>query len=154
MAISTSAYLLWNKLPRFRDDECMPARLMESSKKHYPAGTSTSTNVRLTRQKSALFQWLPVPPWFSRGKDSVPADSGVYNFAVAKARDAPASARATNDREPLRLSERIGHNRFMNQPTERGLEAGRRVEKHSNRMPESIGALFLPVGNRSGMASH
>ena len=71
----------------------------------------------------------------------MPADSGVYNFAVAKARDAPASARATNDREPLRLSERIGHNRFMNQPTERGREAGRRVEKH---MPES---LFLPVGN-------
>ena len=116
---------------------------MESSKKHYPAGTSTSTNVRLTRQKSALFQWLPVPPWFSRGKDSVPADSGVYNFAVAKARDAPASARATNDREPLRLSERIGHNRFMNQLTERGREAGRRVEKH---MPESIGTLFFTCG--------
>jgi hypothetical protein len=50
------------------------------------AGTSNLTNVRLTRQKSALFQWLAVPLWFPPGKDSVPADSGhsVHNFAVAK----------------------------------------------------------------------
>jgi len=43
--------------------------------KHYPAGTSTSTNVRLTRQKSALFQWLAVPLWFPTDKNSVPTDS-------------------------------------------------------------------------------
>ena len=44
--------------------------------KRYPAGISTPTNVRLTRQKSALFQWLAVPLWFPTGKDSVPTDSG------------------------------------------------------------------------------
>ena len=37
------------------------------------AGTSNLTNVRLTRQKSGLFQWLAVPLWFPPGKDSVPA---------------------------------------------------------------------------------
>jgi predicted ATPase len=42
------------------------------------AGTSNLTNVRLTRQKSALFQWLAVPLWFPPGKDSVPADSGAF----------------------------------------------------------------------------
>ena len=28
------------------------------------AGTSNSTNVRLTRQKLPLFQWLVIPQWF------------------------------------------------------------------------------------------
>jgi len=32
------------------------------------AGTSNSTNVRLTRQKAALFQWLAVPLWFPTEK--------------------------------------------------------------------------------------
>ena len=40
------------------------------------AGISNSTNVRLTRQKSALFQWLAVPLWFPPDKDSLPTDSG------------------------------------------------------------------------------
>jgi hypothetical protein len=50
------------------------------------AGASNSTNVRLIRQKSTLFQWLAVPLWFPTVKDSVPKDSGhsVLNFAVAK----------------------------------------------------------------------
>jgi hypothetical protein len=39
---------------------------------------SNLTNVRLTRQKSALFQWLAVPLWFPPGKDSVPADLGAF----------------------------------------------------------------------------
>src|SRR5262249_801649 len=43
------------------------------------AGTSNSTNVRLTRQKSTLFQWLAVPLWFPTGKDSVPTDSGAFH---------------------------------------------------------------------------
>jgi hypothetical protein len=94
------------------------------------AGTSNSTNVRLTtRQKSTLFQWLAVPLCFPTGKDSAPTGSwhSVHNFAVAtsltrsycerhgirkggahrvtlrgpaRARHAPASARAANDREP------------------------------------------------------
>src|SRR5215469_3720843 len=41
-----------------------------------PAGTSNSMSVRLTRQKSTLFQWLAVPLWVPTGKDSVPTDSG------------------------------------------------------------------------------
>src|SRR5215813_13552534 len=40
------------------------------------AGTSNSTNVRLTRRKSTLFQWLAIPLWVPTGKDSVPTDSG------------------------------------------------------------------------------
>ena len=44
--------------------------------KHYPAGTSTSTNVRLTGRKATLFQWLAIPLWVPTGKDSVPTDSG------------------------------------------------------------------------------
>src|SRR5215831_4884091 len=42
------------------------------------AGTSNSTNVRLTRRKSALCQWLAVPLWVPTGKDSVPTDSGAF----------------------------------------------------------------------------
>src|SRR5262249_61794717 len=42
------------------------------------AGTSTSTNVCLTRRKSTLFQWLAVPLWVPTGKDSVPTDSGAF----------------------------------------------------------------------------
>jgi hypothetical protein len=38
--------------------------------------SSNSTDVRLTRQKSALFQWLAVPLWFPTDKDSLPTDSG------------------------------------------------------------------------------
>jgi len=41
-------------------------------------GTSNSTNVHLTRQKSALFQSLAIPLWFPAGQDSVPTDSGVF----------------------------------------------------------------------------
>src|SRR5215831_8727385 len=40
--------------------------------------TSNSTNVRLTRGKSTLFQWLAVPLWVPTGKDSVPTDSGGH----------------------------------------------------------------------------
>src|SRR5262249_52304348 len=43
------------------------------------AGTSNSTNVRLTRQKSTLFQWLAAPLWFPTGKDSLPTDSGAFH---------------------------------------------------------------------------
>jgi hypothetical protein len=50
------------------------------------AGTSNLTNVRLTRQKSALFQWLAVPLWFPPGKDSVPADSGDIPFTILRSR--------------------------------------------------------------------
>src|SRR5499427_29306 len=32
------------------------------------AGTSNSTNVRLTRRKSTLFQWLAVPLWVAGGR--------------------------------------------------------------------------------------
>src|SRR5262249_51551993 len=32
------------------------------------AGTRNSTNVRLTRRKSTLFQWLAVPLWVPTGK--------------------------------------------------------------------------------------
>ena len=39
---------------------------------------SNSTNVRLTRQKSTLCQWLAVPLWVPKGKDSVPTDSGAF----------------------------------------------------------------------------
>src|SRR5215471_4172784 len=48
-------------------------------------GTSNSTNVRLTRQKSTLFQWLVVPLWFPTGKDNVPTDSGHLG-GIANAR--------------------------------------------------------------------
>src|SRR5262252_8645383 len=43
-----------------------------------PLAPVTQTNVRLTRQKSALFQWLVVPLWVPTGKDSVPTDSGAF----------------------------------------------------------------------------
>src|SRR5215470_9539209 len=42
------------------------------------AGISNSTNVRLMRQKSTLFQWLAVPLWFPTDKNSVPTDSGAF----------------------------------------------------------------------------
>jgi hypothetical protein len=41
-----------------------------------PLGTNTSTNVRLTEQKSTLFQWLAVPLWIPTYKNSVPTDLG------------------------------------------------------------------------------
>src|SRR5215469_1015959 len=44
---------------------------------HVTSGTNNSTNVRLTRQRSALFQWLAVPLWFPADKNSVPTDSGI-----------------------------------------------------------------------------
>src|SRR5215471_13677245 len=38
---------------------------------------SNSTNIRLTRQKSKLFQGLALQLWFAADKDSLPTDSGV-----------------------------------------------------------------------------
>jgi hypothetical protein len=51
-------------------------RLLERQKR-YPAGTSNSTNVRLTGQNSELFQWLALQLLFAADKDSLPTDSGV-----------------------------------------------------------------------------
>jgi hypothetical protein len=53
---------------------------------HVTAGTSNSTTVRLTRQKSALFQWLAVPLWFPTDKNSVPTDSGILFECVSTGR--------------------------------------------------------------------
>ena len=61
--------------PREHPEELVP-RDCSAEQKHYPAGTSTSTNVRPERQKSTLFQWLAVPLWVPTGKDRVPTDSG------------------------------------------------------------------------------
>jgi hypothetical protein len=54
--------------------------------KRYPAGTSNSTNVRLTGQNSKLFQWLALQLLFAADKDSLPTDSGVLlsQFACTK----------------------------------------------------------------------
>jgi len=57
------------------------------------AGTSNSANVRLTRQKSALFQWLAVSLWFPTDKDSVPTDSGAFRSSAFSTRR-PASSPA------------------------------------------------------------
>src|SRR5262249_11566115 len=46
--------------------------------KRYPAGTSNSTNFRLTRQKSELFQRLALQLRFAADKDSLPTDSGHF----------------------------------------------------------------------------
>jgi len=50
------------------------------------AGTSNSTKVRLTRQKSTLFQWLAIPLRFPKVKIVCQQIRGhsVHNFAVAK----------------------------------------------------------------------
>jgi hypothetical protein len=62
----------------------------------YAAGTSNSANVRLTRQKSALFQWLAVPLWFPTDKDSLPTDSGGIPFERFSTRR-PASSPALGE---------------------------------------------------------
>ena len=48
----------------------------------------TQRNVRLTRQKSTLFQWLAVSLWFPTGEDSVPTDSGHSVRVIAGHRQA------------------------------------------------------------------
>ena len=84
------------------------------------AGTSNLTNVRLPRQKSALFQRLAVPLWFPPGKDSVPADSGAFRSQFCGREIVNAVLIAIENR--IRLSERIGQ--FMNSPTERRAPGG------------------------------
>ena len=74
------------------------------------AGTSNSTNVRLTRQKSTLFQWLVVPLWVPTGKDSGPTDSGAFRSQFCGRAIVNAVLIAIENR--VRLSERIGQ--FMN----------------------------------------
>ena len=85
-------------------------RACASEQKRYPAGTSTSTNVRLTRRKSTLFQWLAVPLWVPTGKDSVPTDSGGIPLTILRSAIVNAVLIAIENR--VRLSERIGQ--FMN----------------------------------------
>jgi hypothetical protein len=48
---------------------------------------ANSTNVRLARQKSELFQWLAELLWFLTGKDGVPADSGDARFTILRSRN-------------------------------------------------------------------
>src|SRR5215831_14676971 len=87
----------------------------------YPKGASrypeaallapvTQTNVRLTRQKSTLCQWLAVPLWVPTGKDSVPTDSGAFRSQFCGRAIVNAVLIAIENR--VRLSERIGQ--FMN----------------------------------------
>ena len=95
----------------------MIVKLIERLRRTYgdAAGTSNLTSVRLTRQKSALFQLgsrirltqsLSWAAWHSK-------KAGIHHITVradpVRARDAPASARAANAIENrIRLSERIG----------------------------------------------
>jgi len=55
--------------------QCQPLRMKVTQVD--AAGTNNSTNARLTRQKSTLFQSLAIPLWFPTGKNSVPTGSGL-----------------------------------------------------------------------------
>ena len=72
-------------------------------------GTNNS-NARLTRQKSALYQWLAIPLWLLTHKNSVPTDSGAFRSPFCGREIVNAVLIAMENR--IRLSERIGQ--FMN----------------------------------------
>src|SRR5262252_2916986 len=115
------------------------------------AGTSNSTNVRLTRRKSTLFQWLAVPLWVPTGKDSVPTDSGGIPLTILRSRNRERSPyRDREPRSPLRAYWSV----YELTPPSAELEAGGWVEKHSNGMPRICWHTIFTVGTHSSTASH